>query len=296
MSVTLRISGHEGLPRFEHAAMATTFEFFIGGHDAKYLREAAREAFALIDQLEGELSFYRENSEVTRINRAATGDVVRVGEATLKCLRVAMAAAEATGGAFDAFAGAEALKAKEQAWPSFLAMGERGEGAAVEVDWAAGAVRRLRADRLLDLGAVGKGHALDAAAALLTEWGVTEGMLVAGGSSVRFLEVQDGPWRLEIGAGQEILIEAPCALGASGLGFQAEHIVDTRGAGVSRRRLRAWALASEAALADAFSTGAMLLDDAELAALSAAQPEISVLAEPWLAGAEVFRSGMFFGR
>ena len=71
--MNFRLTLPAGLTACTHAAMATEWVFHLGGHDPIYLRQAATEAFALIDQLEGNLSFYRESSDVTRLNRAARG-------------------------------------------------------------------------------------------------------------------------------------------------------------------------------------------------------------------------------
>ena len=103
-----------------HAAMATEFFFHLGGHDPVYLGQAATEAFALIDQLEARLSFYRESSDVTRLNRAPAGADVPVGPETLACLALAAEAARLTGGAFDAFTGRAAVAAKNQEVPPYL--------------------------------------------------------------------------------------------------------------------------------------------------------------------------------
>lgn len=59
--MNFRLTLPAGLTACTHAAMATEWVFHLGGHDPIYLRQAATEAFALIDQLEGNLSFYRES-------------------------------------------------------------------------------------------------------------------------------------------------------------------------------------------------------------------------------------------
>ena len=294
-----------------HSAMATEFVFHLGGHEPAYLRQAATEAFALIDRLEAQLSFYRESSDVTRINRSPAGAEVPVSPDILACLALAAEAARLTGGAFDAFTGRASLAAKNQQVPLYLAdapgpaerdialarSGRRpclpfpstpqagtpvttpegdAPGPAVSLHPEAGIVRKLRSGPWLDLGAIGKGFALDQAAALLAEWDITTGCLIAGGSSLRGL---GGPgWSLEIDQAKAPLpLTGAFCLGASGFLFQPGHIIDSRPTPVNSATTRALVLAPSAALADALSTAAMLLTPEQLARLTHDQPGVASL-------------------
>jgi len=264
-----------------HSAMATEFIFHLGGHDPAYLQQAAAEAFALIDQLEARLSFYRESSDVTRLNRAAAGAEVAVSPDTIACLELAAEAAQMTLGAFNAFTGRAAVEAKRQEIPSYLVGSpEPGEndvsGPVISLHPAAGIITKLRAGPWIDLGALGKGYALDQAASLLVEWGITEGCLIAGGSSLRGLG--GGRWPLEIGRTKLVVsLRSDFCLGASGFQFQPGHVIDSRPTPAKSNTVRALVLAPSAALADALSTGAMLLSDRQLVQLVHDQPGVAML-------------------
>lgn len=264
-----------------HAAMATEFVFHLGGHEPAYLRQAATEAFALIDQLEARLSFYRESSDVTRINRAPAGADVAVSPDTLACLSLAAEAARLTAGAFDAFTGRASIAAKNQEVPLYLADAPgpaKGDtpGPVVSLHPEAGIVCKLRSGPWLDLGALGKGFALDQTAALLADWDVKSGCLIAGGSSLRGL---GGPgWSLEIDRAKAPLsLPGEFCLGASGFQFQPGHIIDSRPQPAISATTRALVLAPSAALADALSTAAMLLSPEQLARLTRDQPGVASL-------------------
>lgn len=302
---TLQFEGLDGLARFEHAAMATSFVFHLGGatDDVAALRSAASEAFRLIDRIEDRLSFYREGSDVSRINRAREGDTLRISEDTMTCLLTALEVSSASDGAFDPFAGAPALAAKGQPVPAHL-HGEIADDPSgtpcLAVDPESFTVTKLAGRRWLDLGAVGKGHALDAAAELLQEWGVTSGLLVAGGSSV--LAFGPGPgeqetWSLTVNSGdgrRTLRLPAPFALGASGEGFQPGHLVRSRSAPepqVSPRRT--YTLAPNAALADALSTALWLVSVDERAALAAPWPQVAFLVEADAPSIPAAASGVF---
>ncbi|WP_221032549.1 FAD:protein FMN transferase [Actomonas aquatica] len=276
----------EGLQRFEHEAMATQFVLHLAPPPGGSVRQVAAEAFALLDRLEDQLSFYREGSDVTRINRASPGEVVRINEITHHCLLTALEVSAASAGAFDPFAGGAALIAKGQPLPPHLrdvpSPEPDDQRPALALDPAQPLITKLEGSRWLDLGAVGKGAALNAMAALLQDWDIPTAVLVAGGSSIKVFgpppQSDQTTWTLRLAAlpGQpEVELPAPFALGASGGGFQAGHIIAPSG---FTSRTQSLVLAPDAALADALSTAAYLLSDDALQRLFAEAEDCAVLA------------------
>lgn len=272
----LSISRPDGLVVANHAAMATEFSFWLGGHEPQYLRAAAQEAFACIDSIEAKLSLYREGSDVSRINLAHPGDELRVSEETLQCLLLARDASALTDGAFNVFMGAPSLANKHTSADlpihviHALEMIETQNPAPVlELVPDSYFVRKSSVSGLLDFGALGKGFALDEVAKCLREWDVSIGCLIAGGSSILILDPPEGEegfkWGLGI-AKMNSVIDDPrplcrIALGASGLGFQASHIIDPFNPKMPALRRQALAFTQHAAWADALSTAAMILPE-----------------------------------
>src|SRR5262245_49140764 len=93
------------LLRLGWRAMATTFEM-LTPLDTPTAVEAAREAFELLDELEDQLSAYREHSELCRLNRAAARRAVRVEERLFGLLELAGRLYRESDGAYDITAGA----------------------------------------------------------------------------------------------------------------------------------------------------------------------------------------------
>jgi thiamine biosynthesis lipoprotein len=128
-----------------------------------------------------------------------------------------------------------------------------------------------RATRLdLDLGAVGKGYALDRLAGVLAEWEIESALLNSGDSTVLALDPPpsaDG-WPVGLGEGgaRRELSLARAALSGSGLAVKGSHLFDPRTGLPASRSLRAWASAPNAALADALSTAFFVMTDDEVAA------------------------------
>jgi thiamine biosynthesis lipoprotein len=264
--------------------MATQWEFWLSGHDPDYLRQAAREAFARIDELEDKLSLYRESSDVSRINLARPGAEVRVSDETRDCLLIALRMSALTQGAFHAFLGIQSLHAKGQAMPAHLQSlhspaGDRSSDPIVGISEGGNLVHKLREGSLLDLGALGKGFALDLAAATLEEWEISQACLIAGGSSVLALDPPDGSpsYMANLPGRSTPLCFSRIALGASGLGFQPAHIVNPQDENLRPLHNRAYAAASSAAEADALSTAAMNLACEILQKISGDQPRYSFL-------------------
>lgn len=250
-----------------HEAMATWFEIRIACEDAAYAAQAAQEAFSLIDRLEALLSRYREDSEICQLGRLAPGECMRLAPETAACLRQAAELSALTGGAFDPALGhlraAPGIAADESTPRGRLLLDPQQPLASAE----GGPVH-------LDLGAIGKGFALDLAAQQLREWDLPRAMLVAGGSSLLALDPPAGAtgWEVGLSARQSIWI-ANSALGASGASVKGAHILDPRDGSPAHGYARTWACAQSAAAADALSTAAMLLERDELATLAGMSPE-----------------------
>jgi thiamine biosynthesis lipoprotein len=252
-------------PVFRHEAMATFFEITIAGHEETYCRQAAGAAFRELDRLEGELSRFVESSDISRANRLEMGGEVVIGEDALECLLVAAGVAEMTGRAFDPAYGSERGPDTPENTPAF----SLDPSAHVLVS----RVRRLH----LDLGAVGKGYALDRLAEVLAEWDVDSACLNSGGSTALALgrPPSEAGWPIGIGEGQfrrEVLL-AGAALSGSGTAVKGSHLIDPRTRLPARRTCRAWASSPSAAAADALSTAFFVMSDPEVAEFCASHPD-----------------------
>lgn len=244
--------------QLNHRAMATYFEVRIADEERTYAAQAAQAAFDLLDKLESHLSRFRDNSDIARLARLAPGEKMRLSEPAFACLEIAKKMELATFGAFSATAAAMQTQTSIPRWhllPQELAV-------------------HCESGRLqFDLGAIGKGFALDRMAELLRSWECPSFLLVAGGSSI----LSGGPpnetagWSCGLGddhATQRYLLRHT-SLSGSGLAVKGNHILDPRTGQPALRQNRAWALADTAAESDALSTACMVLSEAELEAVLA---------------------------
>ena len=172
--------------------MATRFEIVLHGGDPSALRAAGEEALDEIDRLEAQLSLYRPGSEVARLNAQAHERAVRVTPGLFRLIERARELSSATQGTFDI-----TVAPLVRCWGFMGGTGSMPEDAAVqearalvgmhllELDADQLTVRFTRPGVMLDFGAIGKGYAVDRAAELLREAGVTSALL-HGGTSTAF--------------------------------------------------------------------------------------------------------------
>jgi thiamine biosynthesis lipoprotein len=239
--------------QFNHAAMATHFQARINFDERMYAAQAAQAAFDLVDSIEARLSRFRSNSDITRIGDLAPGEKMRLSEPAFACLQIVERMERATRGAFCATPAALKTQFSPPQW-----------GLLPEEQ----SILCLSGQLQFDLGAIGKGFALDRMAELLCQWDCPSFLLIAGGSSVLAGDppAETPGWSCGLGedhASQRFLL-THASLSGSGLAVQGSHILDPRNGCPASRQRRAWALADTAAESDGLSTACMVLSEPEL--------------------------------
>jgi len=289
------ISGMPQPVRLARHAMATRFEWVLWGQAPERLRAAGEEALDEVDALESALSRYRSHSDIGRVNAGAAVGPVRVSPSTFRLLERARVLSEVTDGAFDITVGALL-----RAWGFVGGTGSRPSTQSVRQARDAAGWHRVRLDASefsvtfdcpgveLDLGALGKGHALDRALDLLTEAGVPHALLHGGTSSIltRGLAPDGRAWRVGLPAPRDSVPQATGLLTPSGEpavthwvelydeslsvsavwgksftegGEELGHVLDPRTGEPVRRARCAAVVGPEAAVSDALSTALLVL-------------------------------------
>jgi thiamine biosynthesis lipoprotein len=267
-----------GTHRFSHEAMATNFDIFIAYEDAEYARQSAQAAFTELDRLEAELSHFIENSDISRINKLAADKPLVVDLDTFNCLQIAVKMHSQTNGAFDVTVGTlmkcllnkdKSLRSpsKEELDHARLLTGTQ----FIKLDETNFAVQLDRTPLKIDLGAIGKGYAVDRMAELLGEWSIYDVLISGGSSSVLALgyppEAKGWPLTISDPTDRNKTLVQLCvtnrALSGSGL-ETGRHIIDPRTTEPVEGKIAAWACAPDAATSDALSTAFMVMSAEEI--------------------------------
>ena len=273
------------LTHVTHRAMACEFVVYLPPHAASSAVDATAESLDILSSIESRLTVYDPHSEVSRINRFA-GQDVRVSHATAGLVARAVELSRRTGGAFDITAGplidAWGFGNRKGQHPS----AEELSAARRLVDWQKidvsldpPSVRLQDAGMKINLGAIGKGDALDRVVAKLTERGVSDFLIHAGASSV----VARGHQDEEAGGGWPIGLSHPTvtgrtlghirlhdqAMSTSGSGRQFfhyrgqryGHVLDPRTGRPAGGSLSVTVVTDTATAADALATAMFVMDD-----------------------------------
>lgn len=265
------------LRRFTHNAMGTYFEIIIAGEKPAYARQAADAVFALLDEIEGEISRFLQQSDVTRINALLPGESTRLGLHTLSCLKMAFDWWRETGKAFDVTVGPlvnywrNVQDRDREPDPEQLKAIRKHVGMEkLEVDEEEMSVSVKTQGVAVDFGGIGKGYALDRMAELLGDWDVEKALIHAGESTALALDSPHGGQGWVVTAGgspttspRKLLLRNQ-AVSGSGEFVKGPHIIDPRTGWPIHDHRGAWVLAPTAASADALSTAFIVMTPAEV--------------------------------
>jgi FAD:protein FMN transferase len=294
--------GWAELLRAHRPAMGSFFEVRLGARVPGALELAGR-ALDLVDELEAQLTVYRDDSEVSKLNAQAHLQPVAVEPRLFELLERAIELSRQTNGAYDVSSGA-----LSEAWgfvrgpkrvpdPETLAEARARTGwQHLRLDSQAKTVGFDRPGIQINLGSIGKGYAIDRATEVIRDHWFPTSALVHGGQSSLFA-VGSPPGRL--GGRWEVALRNPFepetplgvlrlrnqGLGTSGGAFQHfeaggrvyGHIIDPRTGEPADGPASVTVVALTAAEADALSTAFFLLGADAAEAFVAGHPGVGII-------------------
>jgi len=270
--------------RFE--AMGTYGRFEVKADDGKAARRMFEAALPQVRTVEGLMSLYRPDSEVSRLNKMGAQQAVKLSDHTLAVLRKSVEVSRLTGGAFDvAYAPLRTL------WRQAERDGRPPSDSAIKAALQAVGYTKLvfEGDRVrfavprmeVDLGGVAAGYGVDVAVQALQQAGATAGIVDIGGD-LRFFGTP-GPgekWRVMVnpppGVRENIVLAVPpCGVATSGdyerhytIGRKEySQIIDPRTGRPVEKMASVTVVAPDGITADTLSTGLSVMGPQESVAL-----------------------------
>lgn len=301
------------LEQYSKNAMACEFELLFNMHQYKQSGSAAMAAFQLIDDLEDQLTVYRDHSEVSQINQNAFQRDVAVEARLFALLKLAEEIHDQTGQSFDMTSGPLSTlwgfdkRSGVIPDPAIIAAALETVGTRlIELNDSTCTIRFKEQGVSINLGGIGKGHALDRVAELIESKGIKDFVIHGGQSSVLARGssiVSSESESVDSSAGEQTgwtvglthptlpsvrlaeVVLRNQALGTSGTGRQGfyhkgkryGHIIDPRTGWPANHFLSTTVVSSSAALSDALATAFFVMTLEEVEAYCAARADISAI-------------------
>jgi thiamine biosynthesis lipoprotein len=279
--------------------MGTRVEITAAGKDRGVVAARVEAAFGEIDRLEGLMSPFRPESEVSRINRAAGAAPVAVSPEVFEVIARSLEVSRVSEGAFDlTFAALSELwdfsGKKPRRVPEAAAIAGKlklvGFGR-VQLDPKARTVFLPERGMQIGLGGIAKGYIVDKALAVLKVDGVERALVNAGGDLRSFARPGERPWKIGIQdprRRERLLGELEITNLAAATSGQYErfveiegrrygHILDPRTGWPAAGCRSVTVLAGEAWEADALATALFVLGPARGMALLRSRPGVEAM-------------------
>ena len=278
-------------------------------------------AFEVQDQIESVMSDYREDSELSKVNREAGRGPVAVSEMTFEVLQQSVHFSQLSEGAFDVTVGPlvdlwrKAGRTNQPPTEEALAEARHKVGSdKLILDEKNRTVRFALEGMRIDLGGIGKGYAVDKAVEAMRKQGAVGGMVDLGGNIRCFGRPPQGQthWRIglqdpnvapeALGPSRPLLVLALTSesVATSGdyrrfvkvQGQKQSHIIDTATGKGANKLVSDTIIAADATTADALSTVVNVLGVEKGLALIEGLPSTAAILIPAGQGAAlVYSSG-----
>jgi thiamine biosynthesis lipoprotein len=280
----------ENLHALNGPTMGTRWSAVIHAPPRGFDAESARVALqAAVDEVDAQMSSWKADSDLMRLNRAPVGEGFPVPAMLEAVLRLGIAVGRASGGAFDMGVGDVVLAwgfGPSEAMPDSIraAMSVRRVPAHEALDVTDGEVTK-RAAVTLDLNGIAKGFGVDRLTEALAQLGVADALVGIDGEMRAMGTRSDGEaWTVAVEAPDpgrraphSILSLSDCAVATSGdyrhfvevRGRRLSHTIDPlRGAPLLESPASVTVVAPSCAAADAWATALMVLGPQEGSALA----------------------------
>jgi len=265
--------------------MGTRVEIVLCGPDRTALEEAAARGYAELERLERDLSVWKEDSQVSRINRLAGVEPVVVDRALFELIRDSVGVSRISGGSFDI-----TVEPLVRLWdfrrPDFRPPDPESIRKALEaVDYrrillneTVPSVFLERKGMRITLGGVAKGYAADRASEVVRASGVAGGVVKAGGDLRAFGRKENGEvWKVGVANPRDkqrvmcVIPVSDAAVSTSGDyerfrmvdGVRYHHILNPRTGTSASQCMSATVIAGSGTVADALATAVFVLGPEE---------------------------------
>jgi thiamine biosynthesis lipoprotein len=274
------MDGSETLPLVHRSryAMGTVFDIAVYHSSRTEAERAVAAAMDEIERLDRVMSNFKSDSDLSRLVRDGRTGFVRVDPTLYSVIETSVELSKQSHGVFDITVGPlvrlwkQAREADRVPSETEIAAARRCVGYE-QIELSAPDRIRLRSDCLeLDLGAIGKGYAVDRAIALLAASGIQHATVDAGTSSIAAIghPPDRAGWPVTVGARTVMLRNESVSTSQ-----QAGEIIDARTGAPVKTTVAVSVVAPTATMTDALDTTLVLLSIDEGKRLLAAYPNVS---------------------
>ena len=252
----VRTAHAEWLERVEDGIMGTRIVVELWSDDRGKGNETIEAVLAEMRRVDQDMSTYKPTSEVSKVNAEAAKGPVQISEELFDLLTQALEYSRLTEGAFDiTYASVGYLyDFRKHVKPDEASIAKALPGIDyhhVILNAKARTVKFTQTGVRIDLGGIGKGHAVDRGIAILQQRGISHGLVTAGGDSRIIGDRFGKPWVIGIrhpDHKDEVIARIPledAAISTSGdyeryfdeNGVRYHHIIDPH-TGQSARKVR----------------------------------------------------------